>query len=42
MKKENAYEEKNEKVLKKKNMKLGIVRSSYYLPIYQHKVQLLT
>ena len=42
MKKENAYEEKNVKSIKKINMKLGIVRSSCYLPIYQHKVQLLT
>ena len=42
MKKDSPYEEKNVKSIKKENMKLGIVRSLYYLPIYQHKVQLLT
>ena len=44
MKKENAYEEKNIKSIKKENMKLGILFVHYiiYLCMYQHKVQLLT
>ena len=32
MKKDSPYEEKNVKSIKKENMKLGIVRSLYYLP----------
>ena len=40
--KKTRMKRKNVKSIKKENMKLGIVRSLYYLPIYQHKVQLLT